>query len=64
MHCLLCEDSGWVCENHRTEPWEGPHACVRRSRRTLPGLQRHQRRRCAWMPGGFKIEVDKDGWRH
>jgi hypothetical protein len=25
--CLLCEDTGWVCENHPDQPWGGPHAC-------------------------------------
>jgi hypothetical protein len=25
--CLLCEDTGWVCEDHPDQPWEGPHAC-------------------------------------
>src|ERR1700733_10661673 len=23
----LCEDCGWVCENHPHKPWEGEHAC-------------------------------------
>jgi hypothetical protein len=27
MKCLCCEDTGWVCENHPDQPWEGPHAC-------------------------------------
>jgi hypothetical protein len=27
MKCLVCEDSGWVCENHPDQPWTGPHAC-------------------------------------
>jgi hypothetical protein len=27
MKCPLCEDSGWVCENHPKRPWEGEHAC-------------------------------------
>lgn len=27
MKCLLCEDTGWVCEHHRDRPWEGPTAC-------------------------------------
>jgi hypothetical protein len=22
MECLLCEDTGWVCENHPDQPWE------------------------------------------
>jgi hypothetical protein len=38
--CLLCEDTGWVCENHPDQPWEGPHACTcGAAGRTLPGLQ-------------------------
>ena len=24
--CIVCEDTGWVCENHPDQPWEGPHA--------------------------------------
>lgn len=28
MKCLLCEDTGWVCENHPDQPWQGPHACA------------------------------------
>jgi hypothetical protein len=28
MKCLLCEDTGWVCEAHPDQPWEGPHACT------------------------------------
>ena len=27
MDCLLCEDTGWVCENHPDQPFAGPHAC-------------------------------------
>jgi hypothetical protein len=22
MNCSLCEDCGWVCENHPEKPWE------------------------------------------
>lgn len=25
--CLLCEGTGWVCEAHPDQPWEGLHAC-------------------------------------
>jgi hypothetical protein len=28
MTCLACEDTGWVCENHPDQPWEGPHASL------------------------------------
>lgn len=26
--CPLCDDSGWVCEAHPDQPWDGPHACT------------------------------------
>jgi hypothetical protein len=26
MTCQLCDDTGWVCEVHPDQPWEGPHA--------------------------------------
>jgi len=26
--CLVCEDTGWVCETHPDQPWQGPHACA------------------------------------
>ena len=25
--CLVCESTGWVCETHPDQPWDGPHAC-------------------------------------
>ena len=28
MKCIPCDDTGWVCENHPDQPWEGPHACT------------------------------------
>jgi hypothetical protein len=27
MKCVLCEDSGWVCEGHPERPWGGAHGC-------------------------------------
>jgi len=27
VSCLRCDDSGWVCEAHPDQPWEGPRAC-------------------------------------
>jgi hypothetical protein len=27
VKCILCADTGWVCENHPRRPWEGPHGC-------------------------------------
>jgi hypothetical protein len=35
-----------------------------RRRRTLPDVQFERARREAADAGGFKTEVDKDGWRH
>jgi hypothetical protein len=26
--CSLCDGSGWVCEEHPDQPWQGPHACT------------------------------------
>jgi hypothetical protein len=26
--CRVCEDCGWVCENHPDTPLEGQHACT------------------------------------
>jgi hypothetical protein len=28
MPCLLCDDTGWVCEAHPDQPWQGPHECA------------------------------------
>lgn len=25
--CICCEGTGWVCEEHPNQPWEGAHAC-------------------------------------
>jgi hypothetical protein len=27
MTCMLCRDTGWVCEAHEDRPWDGEHAC-------------------------------------
>jgi hypothetical protein len=26
--CPCCDGTGWVCEEHQDQPWEGPHACT------------------------------------
>jgi hypothetical protein len=26
MKCLVCEETGWVCENNPQRPWDGPRA--------------------------------------
>ncbi|TWB66650.1 hypothetical protein [Bradyrhizobium sacchari] len=26
--CTICDDTGWVCENHPDRPWDGPRGCT------------------------------------
>lgn len=26
--CPCCDGTGWVCEDHPDQPWDGPHACT------------------------------------
>jgi hypothetical protein len=26
--CPQCEGTGWVCENHIDQPWDGIHGCT------------------------------------
>jgi hypothetical protein len=65
MECPLCEDSGWVCENHPKRAWEGEQACGCRGAgapcpvRTVPEPGEGPR-----LPEGFNTDMDKDGWRH
>jgi hypothetical protein len=28
LTCSLCDGSGWVCEEHPDQLWQGPHACT------------------------------------
>jgi hypothetical protein len=63
--CILCDDAGWVCENHPTRPWEGEHACTcGGAGAPCPMCNSSEHGETPRMPDGFKIEVDKDGWRH
>ena len=64
MTCGLCEDTGWVCENHPGKPWDGDHACgcgaagmpcMRCNPSDLDDPPR--------PPAGMHIELDKEGWR-
>jgi hypothetical protein len=65
MTCGLCENTGWVCENHPGKPWDGDHACgcgaagmpcVRCNPSDLDNPPR--------PPAGTRVEFDKEGWRH
>jgi hypothetical protein len=53
----------WVCENHPVSSmgWS-PH--LRRRRRPCPVCDSPSRGDAPRMPEGFRIELDKDGWRH
>jgi len=64
MKCALCEDSGWVCENHPIRPWEGEHACTcGGAGAPCPQCNATNDRTSPRMPKGFKTEVDNDGRR-
>jgi hypothetical protein len=66
MKCVLCEDSGWVCENHPKRAWEGEHACgcggagMPGPACNVPGDPGEVPR----LPKGFKPKYDNRGWRH
>ena len=65
MKCTVCEDCGWVCENHPDTPWSGEHACNCGGAgmpcpKCNPSDQDHPPR----PPTGTRIEYDEDGWRH
>jgi hypothetical protein len=55
MKCTVCEDFGWVCEDHRDMPWDRVHV-VHPPRSDLVHPPR--------LPAGTHIEFDKKGWRH
>jgi hypothetical protein len=64
MKCLLCDDCGWVCEDHPDWPWEGTYACPcggigMPCPRCNSDLETPPR-----PPEGIRIDVDKKGWRH
>ncbi len=64
MKCLLCECSGWVCENHPDQPREGEHGCggagVPCPTCNSPAEGERPR-----LPPGFKTVLDdEDGYRH
>jgi hypothetical protein len=65
MKCSLCEDFGWVCENHPERPWEGKHACICGAARVpCPQCIVIEDDEAPRMPDGFPTEFDKKGWRH
>jgi hypothetical protein len=64
IKCNQCEDCGWVCENHPDQPWQGTPACpCGAPGAPCPACNAANDGNAPRMPGGFKTEVDKDGWR-
>ena len=65
MKCLLCEDTGWVCENHPDRPRDGPRACdCGGAGAPCPVCNGPAEGDVPRIPEGFRVEIDKDGWRH
>jgi hypothetical protein len=68
MACPYCDGSGWVCEDHRTRPWEGCHLprsckcggagapCVLCNESTGPEDR-------PALPPGFRVDIDDKGPR-
>lgn len=53
--CLLCEGTGWVCEEHPDQPWEGPHACsCGAAGAPCPHCNRPHEGEAPRMPPGFE----------
>jgi hypothetical protein len=64
MKCLVCEDSGWVCENHRDQPWgDRTHALAAVPVHPVlaatlpPPISRHASRKVS------RPMASSDGWR-
>ncbi|OAF11763.1 hypothetical protein AYJ54_07845 [Bradyrhizobium centrolobii] len=65
MTCDLCDDCGWVCENHPDRPWDGPRACTcGGAGAPCPHCNVPAEGEPPRMPKGFRVDIDKDGWRH
>jgi len=59
--CTLCEDGGWVCEDHPTSPWNAEHVenCIGASA-SCPWCNSPMDGTAPRMPEGF----DEDRLRH
>jgi hypothetical protein len=65
MKCALCEDSGWVCENHPKRAWEGEHACgCGGAGAPCPACNAPEPGEAPRLPKGYDTAFDKEGWRH
>jgi hypothetical protein len=60
--CQVCEDCGWVCENHPDTPWEGPHACTcGGAGMPCPRCNLSDQETPPRLPNGFKVDIESDG---
>lgn len=65
MKCILCEDCGWVCEEHPTAPWNEEHLLrCNGAGAPYPWCNTPKDGSPPRMPEGFRTEADKGGWRH
>jgi hypothetical protein len=65
MNCNLCEDCGWVCEDHPDAPWDGLHACIcGAAGMPCPKCNPSDLDNPPRPPTGTRVNFDKDGWRH
>jgi hypothetical protein len=63
MKCILCADTGWVCENPPDK--EGAGACTcGAAGAPCPACNVPEEGSEPRPPEGLKTEVNKDGWRH
>src|SRR5262245_60100683 len=62
MSCLYCEDTGWVCEAHPDQPWDGPHACTcGAAGAPCPACNRSTRDEPPRLPKGFEPDGEQAG---
>lgn len=62
MQCTICDDVGWVCENHLDRPWEGPRACGCGGAGALcPRCNVSAGDEPPRMPAGFRAETEGAG---
>ena len=65
MKCTVCEDFGWVCEDHRDMPWDRVHArYCSAAGMPCPNCNPSDLVHPPRLPAGTHIEFDKKGWRH
>jgi hypothetical protein len=60
--CLLCEDCGWVCENHPSKPFDGERACTcGGAGMPCPNCNPAEEGTVPRQPKGSRTDVDKKG---